>query len=164
MDLLPRPDSPSSGGAISQPPSQYFSWGHFLVGTGERKGGRRGSFGFLVTLHSSMAFYLLYGFKGSEAGPGVAIWSTHTVTKGPAIQHVHSPLGWKGEAGVYSAHSSIKVHSDSLIPIKSFLLPILKQLPSLTSKVAVTKDKSRKEVGRVLLVPALKLKSCGTFK
>lgn len=48
-------------------------WGTFLVGTREGRGDRLelSVFCFFVTLHSSLAFYLLPGFKGSKAGLGV---------------------------------------------------------------------------------------------
>ena len=58
-------------------------------------------------------------------------------------------LGLKDEAGLYSAQSSFlsPVLSDSLIPVKSFLMPTLKQLPSLANKAAVAHNKSGKEGG-----------------
>lgn len=91
----------------------FFLWGLFKWGQNRGKEGMGGSFCFLLTLYSSLAFYLLLGFWNSEAGPGVrdgrspapdALFPMHILRKRLTVLHVHSPVKVKGW-GSYLFHA-----------------------------------------------------------
>lgn len=78
--------------------------GTFLVGTGEREGGKGRQFLFYISA-CSVAFYLLLGLNGSQAGPGAgdgrspapaAVSFMHKFTQACAVLCVHTPFGVKG--------------------------------------------------------------------